>query len=235
MLCGRPLFLKFFSFPCFRFLIDIDTLSLFSLPTRHSANHSHRWSASDPSFRRTTDARIIYHGDKITTLTTSITAAARQHHRSHCAPLRPLPGLRRAFSDPRAAHHAWRNCLQWLVPSHPHRWHLRSPGHEEGNRLLEQVCQRRDSGPDSHLGAGQGCLHCPEWECEVSDLCFTSLPQAVFSTQEGETRTRYGVGSFPQQCLTILCRINDAVMELLIMVSACKGGSSRSITGMTPP
>lgn len=31
-------------------------------------------------------------------------------------------------------------------------------------------------------------------------------------------------------------RINDSVMELLIMISACKGGSSKSITGGgTPP
>jgi phosphoribosylpyrophosphate synthetase len=27
-------------------------------------------------------------------------------------------------------------------------------------------------------------------------------------------------------------RINDSVMELLIMISACKGGSAKSITGM---
>lgn len=27
-------------------------------------------------------------------------------------------------------------------------------------------------------------------------------------------------------------KMNDSVMELLIMISACKGGSARSITGM---
>ena len=30
-------------------------------------------------------------------------------------------------------------------------------------------------------------------------------------------------------------RINDSVMELLIMIAACKGGSAKSITGWWPP
>lgn len=29
------------------------------------------------------------------------------------------------------------------------------------------------------------------------------------------------------------CKINDSVMELLIMISACKGGSAKSITGQS--
>jgi phosphoribosylpyrophosphate synthetase len=32
--------------------------------------------------------------------------------------------------------------------------------------------------------------------------------------------------------MLIACRINDSVMELLIMISACKGGSAKSVTGI---
>ena len=30
-------------------------------------------------------------------------------------------------------------------------------------------------------------------------------------------------------------RINDTIMELLIMISACKGGSATKVTGEQPP
>lgn len=51
----------------------------------------------------------------------------------------------------------------------------------------------------------------------------------------GETRVNINV-SIRNQDVYILqsgsSKINDSVMELLIMISACKGGSARSITGM---
>jgi ribose-phosphate pyrophosphokinase len=54
----------------------------------------------------------------------------------------------------------------------------------------------------------------------------------------GETSVNIGV-SVRNQDVYILqsgsSKINDSVMELLIMISACKGGSAKSITGMHPP
>lgn len=51
----------------------------------------------------------------------------------------------------------------------------------------------------------------------------------------GETSVNIGV-SVRNQDVYILqsgsSKINDSVMELLIMISACKGGSAKSITGM---
>jgi ribose-phosphate pyrophosphokinase len=53
----------------------------------------------------------------------------------------------------------------------------------------------------------------------------------------GETSVNIGV-SVRNQDVYILqsgsSKINDSVMELLIMISACKGGSAKSITGMHP-
>lgn len=57
-----------------------------------------------------------------------------------------------------------------------------------------------------HVNSQQGCLHCPERKREVS-------PYAIGDTTANSSR------------------INDSVMELLIMISACKGGSAKSITG----
>lgn len=52
----------------------------------------------------------------------------------------------------------------------------------------------------------------------------------------GETSVNIGV-SVRNQDVYILqsgsSKINDSVMELLIMISACKGGSAKSITGMS--
>lgn len=53
----------------------------------------------------------------------------------------------------------------------------------------------------------------------------------------GETSVNIGV-SVRNQDVYILqsgsSKINDSVMELLIMISACKGGSAKSITGKLP-
>lgn len=53
----------------------------------------------------------------------------------------------------------------------------------------------------------------------------------------GETSVNIGT-SVRNQDVYILqsgsSKINDSLMELLIMISACKGGSAKSITGMSP-
>lgn len=54
----------------------------------------------------------------------------------------------------------------------------------------------------------------------------------------GETNVNVGVSVRNQDIYIIQSgseKINDSVMELLIMISACKGGSAKSITGMTAP
>lgn len=51
----------------------------------------------------------------------------------------------------------------------------------------------------------------------------------------GETNVNVGVSVRNQDVYIIQSgseKINDSVMELLIMISACKGGSAKSITGM---
>jgi ribose-phosphate pyrophosphokinase len=60
-----------------------------------------------------------------------------------------------------------------------------------------------------HVDSKQGCLHCSEREREVG------YSPSLLSLANGS-------------------RINDSVMELLIMISACKGGSAKSVTGMQP-
>lgn len=53
----------------------------------------------------------------------------------------------------------------------------------------------------------------------------------------GETSVNIGVSVRNQDVYIVQSgsgKINDSVMELLIMISACKGGSAKSITG-TPP
>ena len=50
----------------------------------------------------------------------------------------------------------------------------------------------------------------------------------------GETSVRIGTSIRNQNIYIVQSgskRINDSIMELLIMISACKGGSARSITG----
>lgn len=51
----------------------------------------------------------------------------------------------------------------------------------------------------------------------------------------GETSVNIGVSVRNQDVYIVQSgsgRINDSVMELLIMISACKGGSAKSITGV---
>lgn len=51
----------------------------------------------------------------------------------------------------------------------------------------------------------------------------------------GETSVNIGVSVRNQDVFIVQSgssKINDSVMELLIMISACKGGSAKSITGM---
>lgn len=52
----------------------------------------------------------------------------------------------------------------------------------------------------------------------------------------GETSVNIGVSVRNQDIYVVQSgsgNINDSVMELLIMISACKGGSAKSITGMS--
>lgn len=53
----------------------------------------------------------------------------------------------------------------------------------------------------------------------------------------GETSVNIGVSVRNQDVYIVQSgssKINDSVMELLIMISACKGGSASSITGKSP-
>lgn len=54
----------------------------------------------------------------------------------------------------------------------------------------------------------------------------------------GETQVNIGVSVRNQDVYIVQSgsgKINDSVMELLIMISACKGGSAKSITGTFLP
>jgi hypothetical protein len=116
--------------------------------------------------------------------------------------------LLRRLASPRASHHARRHSLQRLVAPNAGGRHLRPPGHEARVGGAEQVRERRDVGADSYearpLCSDGSNSHAAETSIRDKD---------VFIVQSGSEQ------------------INDAVMELLIMISACKGGSSKSITG----
>jgi ribose-phosphate pyrophosphokinase len=52
----------------------------------------------------------------------------------------------------------------------------------------------------------------------------------------GETNVNIGVSVRNQDVFIVQSgssKINDSIMELLIMINACKGGSAKSITGMS--
>ena len=76
--------------------------------------------------------------------------------------------------------------------------------------LVDAICERLGTCPAKaelkHFSNGETCVSI---ETSIRD-------QDVFIVQSGSKE------------------INDSVMELLIMISACKGGSARSITAVMP-
>ena len=120
----------------------------------------------------------------------------------------PASALLRLLHASRPPQDARCNCFQWLFSPYSRRWHLRPPGHEAGRCIAQQVCERRNFSADSYVGSAFVSFG-------LSQPVDTSVrDKDVFIVQSGSPK------------------INDAVMELLIMVSACKGGSSKSITGI---
>lgn len=76
--------------------------------------------------------------------------------------------------------------------------------------LVEAICERLGTSPAN-------CKLTKFSNGETSVSINTSIRnQDVFIVQSGSSK------------------INDSVMELLIMISACKGGSAKSITGASP-
>ena len=76
-------------------------------------------------------------------------------------------------------------------------------------RLTEAICERLGTHPAK---AALGKFSNGETSVSID----TSIrDQDVFIVQSGSTK------------------MNDTIMELLIMISACKGGSARSITGQS--
>lgn len=75
--------------------------------------------------------------------------------------------------------------------------------------LVEAICDR--------LGTSPGACDLQKFSNgEISVNIETSIrDQDVFIVQSGSSK------------------VNDSVMELLIMISACKGGSAKSITGQS--
>ena len=76
-------------------------------------------------------------------------------------------------------------------------------------RLTEAICERLGTVPSkAELGKFSNGETSVSIETSIRD-------QDVFIVQSGSTK------------------MNDSIMELLIMISACKGGSARSITGQS--
>lgn len=76
--------------------------------------------------------------------------------------------------------------------------------------LVEAICERLGTSPSK-------CELKKFSNGETSVSIDTSIrDQDVFIVQSGSNK------------------INDSVMELLIMITACKGGSAKSITGQSP-
>ena len=70
--------------------------------------------------------------------------------------------------------------------------------------------------------------------CERLGLAPAACELTKFSN--GETSVRIGTSIRNQDIYIVQSgsrRINDSIMELLIMISACKGGSARTITGQS--
>jgi ribose-phosphate pyrophosphokinase len=61
-------------------------------------------------------------------------------------------------------------------------------------------------------------------------------PAELRKFSNGETLVNIGISVRNQDVYIVQSgssKINDSLMELLIMISACKGGSAKTITGMT--
>lgn len=62
-----------------------------------------------------------------------------------------------------------------------------------------------------------------------------SAPCQLRKFSNGETSVEIGISVRNQDVFIVQSgssHVNDSIMELLIMISACKGGSAKSITGM---
>ena len=70
-----------------------------------------------------------------------------------------------------------------------------------------------------HFDPKQRCLHHPERQQEVRSIAHKRLHLHTHMYMHLHLH------------LLIACSINDSVMELLIMISACEGGSAKSVTG----
>lgn len=141
----------------------------------------------------------------------------------HCLALCSL----RKRHPPRPAHHAWRHCLQRVFAPQARRGHVRSPGHEAWLRDPGQVQEWRDVGDDSYVCSR---LPAPSPAHRNSDTSIRN--KDVFIVQSGSEK--YVASSARPAPIANPPRINDSVMELLIMISACKGGSAKSVTGSSP-
>lgn len=76
--------------------------------------------------------------------------------------------------------------------------------------LVEAICERLGTSPDNvDLKEHSNGETCVAIETSIRD-------QDVFIIQSGSSRT------------------NDSLMEMLIMISACKSGSAKSITAVMP-
>lgn len=81
--------------------------------------------------------------------------------------------------------------------------------------------------------SGTSHPHLAETICERLGTLPAKADLRKFSN--GETSVNIGVSVRNKDVYIVQSgsgRINDSVMELLIMISACKGGSAKSITGM---
>jgi hypothetical protein len=126
----------------------------------------------------------------------------------------------------RTAHHARCSHLQRVFAPEACRGHLRQARHEGRLRDIGQIQEWRDVCCDTYV-----C--CPSTSHLADRHVDTSIRNKdVFIVQSGSERL---VAARPAPSVANSSRINDSVMELLIMISACKGGSAKSITGTHLP
>lgn len=133
------------------------------------------------------------------------------------------------------SHDARRHCLWRVFAPEAGRRRMRPLGHETGLCDVGQVQEWRDVCRDPygllvccvsrvliagrHFDPKQRCLHHPERQQEVRSIAHKRL------------RLHTHMYMHLHLHLLIACSINDSVMELLIMISACEGGSAKSVTG----
>lgn len=86
----------------------------------------------------------------------------------------------------------------------------------------------------THIFAGSSCPDLTDKICQNLGMARADAELTQFSN--GETSVRILTSVREKDVFVVQSgspKINDTIMELLIMISACKGGSANKVTGMS--